>query len=52
MVGRGGEVGGLVEGDRVEGGDWLERRGVSSWRRKGRRLNSSTGTREIEMRSD
>ena len=46
MVGRGGKVGGLVEGERVEGGDWGERRGVSSCRRKGRRLSNSTGTGE------
>ena len=44
MVGRGGKVGGVVGGGRVEGGDWGERRGVSSCSRKGRRLNSSTGT--------
>ena len=43
MVGRGGKVGLEVEGERVEGGN---RRGVSSCRRKGRRLNSSTGTAE------
>ena len=39
-------MGGLVEGERVEGGDWGERRGVSSCRRKGRRLSNSTGTGE------
>ena len=41
MVGRGGKVGLVVEGERVEGGN---RRGVSSCRRNGRRLSSSTGT--------
>ena len=41
MVGLGGEVGrGVVGGD--DGG---ERSGVSSCRRNGRRLSSSTGTR-------
>lgn len=45
MVGRGGKVGGVVEGGKVDWGDWGERRGESSCRRKGRRLRSSTGNR-------
>ena len=46
MVRGGGKVGGVVEGEREEGGDWGVRRGVSSCRRKGRRLSNSTGTGE------
>ena len=41
MVGLGGEVG----RDVIGGDDGVERSGVSSCRRNGRRLSSSTGTR-------